>query len=416
MASSAPSDSATNGSDGPVLSLINKRLRALRKKFNRILQMEDSVAQGKVLIKEQEEVLRSKPAVSASIEELEKLRQPLAAAVSEEISLAMVSVDASRPDQESSHEPGQSVEDLLNLLYFGSLFDVKSQSEFTSTMFTRTHERGCCLTYDTVTDDATDLLGDRDLDMISMLSGLLISRPVDSSLSHKDALQRCVQHATLWLANADQPIGPDAEITYAGLRERLKKIMASDYYTTTPEMKAPVEVAAAAAGNYASFQVPVHPSMPVTLSVDAEGPSGEYQQKDERTGNHVEPETGDDQSAHSEELQKDEELEDHVEAGLVQQALDKQELDGDNNEKDQDVKERQNIPRRPYQNQRGRGGGRRAYSNGRGGRSAGRGGSYQNGRYDQSVNYYPRNYYSRGRGGRGGSHGGRASEDVSVAS
>lgn len=41
----------------------------------------------------------------------------------------------------------------------------------------------------------------------------------------------------------------------AGLRERLNKIMASDYFTTTPEMKAPVEVAAA--GNYASFQVPV---------------------------------------------------------------------------------------------------------------------------------------------------------------
>lgn len=34
--------------------------------------------------------------------------------------------------------------------------------------------------------------------------------------------------------------------------------MASDYFTTTPEMKAPVEVAAAAAaGNYASFQVPI---------------------------------------------------------------------------------------------------------------------------------------------------------------
>lgn len=32
--------------------------------------------------------------------------------------------------------------------------------------------------------------------------------------------------------------------------------MASDYITTTPEMKAPVDVAAAA-GNYAPFQVPV---------------------------------------------------------------------------------------------------------------------------------------------------------------
>lgn len=47
----------------------------------------------------------------------------------------------------------------------------------------------------------------------------------------------------------------------------MKKIMASDYFTTTPEMKAPVDVAAAA-GNYTSYQVPV----------DVEA-SGHYQQK-----------------------------------------------------------------------------------------------------------------------------------------
>lgn len=44
--------------------------------------------------------------------------------------------------------------------------------------------------------------------------------------------------------------------------------MSSEYFTTTPEMKAPVEVAAAAAGNYGSFQVPVHGS---EVSVEVEG-------------------------------------------------------------------------------------------------------------------------------------------------
>lgn len=53
----------------------------------------------------------------------------------------------------------------------------------------------------------------------------------------------------------------------SGLRERLNKIMASDYFTTTPEMKAPVEVAAAA-GNYVPFQVPIHSSV---SSVAVEG-------------------------------------------------------------------------------------------------------------------------------------------------
>lgn len=54
--------------------------------------------------------------------------------------------------------------------------------------------------------------------------------------------------------------------------------MASDYVTTTPEMKATVEMAAAAAGNYASFQVPVHESMgSVSVPVHVEGLDEQYQ-------------------------------------------------------------------------------------------------------------------------------------------
>ncbi|KAG6766439.1 hypothetical protein POTOM_030521 [Populus tomentosa] len=242
--------------EGPVLSLITKRLRGLKKKFNRIVQMEESIAQGKPINKEQEDFLRSKPSVSAAIDELEKLRQPLSVAVSEEIELAAHRLN---PKSDSTVVPEASngvVEDLLHLFYFGSLFDVRSQNDFTATMLTRTHERGCCLTYDYVTDDATDLLSERDLDMISILGGgLLISRPVNSILSHKNALQRCMEHAKLWLANSDQPIDSNVNVSYAELREKLNKIMASDYFTTTPEIKAPVEMAAAA-GNYVPFQVP----------------------------------------------------------------------------------------------------------------------------------------------------------------
>ncbi|XP_039008990.1 uncharacterized protein LOC120137256 [Hibiscus syriacus] len=231
--------------------------------------MEESVSQGKPLNKEQEEVFRSKPAVSSLIDELEKLRQPLSAAVYEEISLALQrqtispeeTTSESQPDktetqgQHSNNEPNYDIEDLLNLLYFGLLFDVKYQNEFTSTMLTRIHERGCCLTYDYVTDDATDLLSEKDLDLIATLSGRLTSRPTDACLSHKNALQSCVQHAKLWISNSDQPIDPNADISYAGLRQRLNKIMSLDYFTTTPEIKDPVEVAAAAAGTYTSFQV-----------------------------------------------------------------------------------------------------------------------------------------------------------------
>ena len=70
------------------------------------------------------------------------------------------------------------------------------------------------MTYDYVTDNtATDLFGERDLDLILTLGGLWISRLVDSSLSHKNALQSCIERAKLWLSNSDQLIDPDSNIT-----------------------------------------------------------------------------------------------------------------------------------------------------------------------------------------------------------
>ncbi|KAI3516721.1 hypothetical protein L1887_15707 [Cichorium endivia] len=60
--------------DGPVLTLLNKRIRNLTKKLKRIAQLEDSIAQGNSLIKnkEQEEFLKSKTTIIAAIDELEK--------------------------------------------------------------------------------------------------------------------------------------------------------------------------------------------------------------------------------------------------------------------------------------------------------------------------------------------------------
>ncbi|KAK3442416.1 hypothetical protein EUGRSUZ_B02587 [Eucalyptus grandis] len=442
MASPVPPSEAT---DGPVVSLINKRLRALRKKLNRIHQMEESMAQGKPINKEQEDVLRSKPSVLASIDELEKLRPQLSFAVQEELSLAArrlprdddaaAAADAAekQPQQQEEQEAGDGgdavVKDVLKLLYFGSMFAVSSQSDYTSTMLTRTHERGCCLTYDYVTDEATDLLKERDLDLIATLSSLLISRPADSSLSHKNALQKCLHHATQWIANSDEPIEPDSSVTYASLRERLNKIMASDYFTTTPEMKAPVDMAAAAAsGNYVPFQVPV------TVPVQVESEEPQYEQKEE-AGTDFQGHEVDNESNAVDDVHKDDVVADNPSefASAQQENVNSQveEL----NQREREQKDHQYIPRRNYQNQRGgRGGGnggRRGYPNGRGGRSGGRGGGpYQNGRghyYEQPGNYYPRNYYNnRGRGGRGGVHSynnhgpavhdGHAPADVGVAS
>ncbi|XP_026433922.1 uncharacterized protein LOC113331431 [Papaver somniferum] len=421
----------SNNTDGPVLNLMNKRLRALRKKHNRIVQMEEAVSQGKPLNKEQEEVLRSKTAVLALIDEYEKLRQPLHTAVQEEILLSQ-SQSSQQQQQEQEKQPPAAeeveeaqkpnpnneenvIEDLLNLIYFGNLFDAKPQSDFTSTMLTRTHERGCCLTYDYVTDDATDLLAESDLDLISDLGSLIISRPSHSGVSHKKALSNCLQHAKLWRMNSEEPIQPGSDVTYAALRERLNKIMASDYYTTTPEMKAPVEVAAAA-GKFVPCQIPVSESPEPN---ETENACQYYQQQDEETTNFQGQETGVDQSSPIEEGHHEEESEMSNPAGVVSvQQHDQTKLDAGaegqgQSQRDVESNEEHSNQRKSYPNHRGGGyGGRRGgYPNGRGGRNGrgGGGGGYQNGRsqyYEQPGNYYPRNYNTRGgRGSRGGNGG-----------
>jgi hypothetical protein len=201
---------AVEATDGPVLSVVSKRLRALRKKYNRITQMEESLAAGKTLNREQEEVLRSKPVVAALIDELERLRPPLASALAEELS----SRPAPAPSAASSSDSDSSVQDLLALVYFGSLFDVKQQSDFVSLVYTRELERSSCLTYDYVGDDPEDSLAETDLNAVSALASLAASRPpAAAGVSHRDALQACAHHARLWLRRADEPIHPDSTIT-----------------------------------------------------------------------------------------------------------------------------------------------------------------------------------------------------------
>lgn len=248
MAAMAASSSSEITNDGPVLGLINKRLRALRKKLNRISQMEECLSQGKSLNKEQEETLRSKSSVLAGIDELEKLRQPLSQAVDQEIQIALekhkhipgvCSEDGTdeegtvERDANGEIDGASALSDLLSLVYFGSIFDVKTLLMAHDNMLTRTHERNCCLTYDYVTDDdaAGDPLKEWDLDLIAMMGGLLISRPANSSLSHKNSLQECVEHAKLWLANSEQPIAPNSSVTCMKTLPLLSKLAISVIYT-----------------------------------------------------------------------------------------------------------------------------------------------------------------------------------------
>lgn len=413
---------ASETSDGPVLSVINKRLRALRKKYNRILQMEESLANGKTLNKEQEETFRSKPSVVAAIDELEKLRQPLAAAVTEEINLATqhhLASAADSPDEKFAGKDDNScVENLLNIIYFGNMFNHANwgKNDLVSTMWKRAmHERACCLNYDCMPEDEStdvmDLLSEKDLDLIAMLSELLICRPVNSTLSHKHALQTCIEHAKRWITKSDQHIVPESDATYAGLRSKLNKIMSSLYFTTEPVFR--VEQAVA---EYESYPVPVEETvLPVNSTMQAESPVARYQEKEEEHVNSQDDKSNEINDSSAKELHQE---------NMCEQRAEPEEVghEGESVEdpKDANVDNQQSVRRRFHQNFRGNrggggGGGRRGYSNGRGGR--GRGRSYHDDRnpyYDQPGNYYPRNYPNyRGRGGRGSRGGGSYSHYAS---
>ncbi|GKB98006.1 hypothetical protein Tco_0984143 [Tanacetum coccineum] len=242
--------STSESSDGPVLTVLSKRIRNLRKKLNRITQIEQS--QNPIKNKEQQDLLLSKPSLVAVIDELEKLRLPLTAAVDEELKNTVsekpkkgppwtdrgadfpdfIDSDSSKKsknglggddvskevggdgDDVISGKIGEVVEDLLKVIYFGSVFNVKMRSEFDNIMLTRTHERNCCLAYDTVTDDDVAVfLNEGDLDSLTEMSELLVSRPADSSFSHEDALRRCVGHARNWIAGSEERIDENSNVT-----------------------------------------------------------------------------------------------------------------------------------------------------------------------------------------------------------
>lgn len=290
--------------EGPVLTMMSKRLRALKKKANRILQIEEQKKAGKPVNKEQEDVLKTKIAIAALIDEYDKLRLPLQVAVKEEVEQRereLMTATLERREEEESvvdekeeasldgkkeevayngnsreaapeqadaiadgtageggdnlaapsprdevvvreYEKGvlaaeesglrdyQSQEhvkdgpfkdglsegelaDLLKLLYFAQLFDVRPQGEPHSMVWTKLHERSSCLSYDFVTDDATSPLIEKDLDALSLFGSMLVSRPPNVTLSHKDALQRCIQHARHWLDCSDDVIQNNLDIS-----------------------------------------------------------------------------------------------------------------------------------------------------------------------------------------------------------
>lgn len=525
--------STPSGKDGPVLIMMNKRLRALKKKYNRILQIEEGKSQGKSINKEQEEVLKTKIAVAALIDEYEKLRVPLAMAVKAELverEKELMAATLRREDEEESAAEEKEVEvhevsrkevrevspqevrkdlegeapaecngawsagegetagfepahakdddlteeeateafddsssempiaDLLKLLYFAQLFDVKSQREAPSLMWTKVHERSSCLSYDFVTEDSTSPLLERDLDALALFGSLVTSRPPNATISHRDALQQCIEHAFLWLQNSDRPISSDLGLNYSHLRERLNRILSSEYFTMTPELQMVSQQTAAAvataAGQYAS-QMLMHEASVGAGTLDSDSASMYFPHQDPATAQQMLFQTGE---HYTSSLTVDNSLEtsdghlsgnsavpypsdstvtdgipqfgsqvDAVEMVPVNSSSmpEKQQIDPldqpaqpeephqlqELQQEQQSIVSNVSVGPRGYQGPRGgrglgygTGGRGRGYVNGRGRGGRGVYTNGRNGQYYAQGGYYPRNYYGRGtgRGARGG--------------
>ncbi|CAK9199892.1 unnamed protein product [Sphagnum jensenii] len=417
--------------DGPVLTMMSKRLRGLRKKYNRILQIEESKAQGKAVNKEQEDVLKTKIAIAALIDEYEKLRQPLLLAVKEEVAERekelMAATLGRREEEDSKHErrfSEEDVADLLKLLYFAHLFDIRSQGDAPSLVWTKVHERSSCLSYDFVTDDATTPLIEGDLDALALFGSMLTSRPPNVTLSHRDALQRCIEHARDWLLNSDRAIHPDAQISYSRMRERLNRILSSEYFTMTPELQTVSQQTAAAAATAAGHheevdigsldevevkqQVVEQQPDAVAEAAPATGEEGDNQPQPPALPHHHQHYPHQHQHPHH----QPQHPQPQMVGGAPRNVGNYQQQQG-HNPVGAGAPPRGRGMTGGYQGTGGRAGGR-GYSNGRGSRggrgvgmytTGGRGGGAQF--YDQAGGFHPRtNHYGGGRGGRGGGGGG----------
>ncbi|XP_037419011.1 uncharacterized protein LOC119283661 [Triticum dicoccoides] len=381
--------------EGLALSVVSKRLRALRKKQDRIAQMEESVAAGKVLNQDQKEVMHSKPIITALIDELERLRVPLSTALTKELSTVPAPAAGS-----SSFGSDLSIQDLLALVYFGSLFYVKSPDEFITTMVARKHERSSCITYGYVWDDTVDLLTENDLDAVSAVAALATARPASAvGVSHHDALQACAHHARLWLTRADVPIHPGSSVTYAAVRSKLDRIMASNYYTAHHGSESV----------QALMSMTVSPEAPsLKENIAAEG----HKEEEEDSSHATEIYNGHQSNAADvQNMEGKSPVNPHEEYPLAEAEQEKFDVE----EQDQryaEPKERQfQRPRRSFQNQRGGDRGRRgAYPNGHGRHGGGRGmgSAYQNGRGGGGGGGYQGggDEYQNGWGGGGGYQGG----------
>mmetsp|Transcript_948 Transcript_948/g.3401 ORF Transcript_948/g.3401 Transcript_948/m.3401 type:complete len:510 (+) Transcript_948:202-1731(+) len=257
-----------------VEAVVGKRLRALKKRLEKGKKIREAKQEGREINEQQEEVLQTMPTLELLIEELEKLREPLAKAKNEEVAKAIKQdrqlqeqktarkqqqqapppapeskdqlslADARRREEDVVHAEReraaathkQQLKALLELLYFARLFDLAAPED---AILGKQMECQACLSYEYADPERVangDLLTIDDLGALATLGGLITTRPQDVALSHEMALVSCLEHATAWIeaSTGPEPARTSGSVDYNRLCERLRRILASDYFTTMP--------------------------------------------------------------------------------------------------------------------------------------------------------------------------------------
>eukprot|EP00240_Pyramimonas_obovata_P002254 CAMPEP_0118934212 /NCGR_PEP_ID=MMETSP1169-20130426/13698_1 /TAXON_ID=36882 /ORGANISM="Pyramimonas obovata, Strain CCMP722" /LENGTH=524 /DNA_ID=CAMNT_0006877089 /DNA_START=167 /DNA_END=1738 /DNA_ORIENTATION=+ len=262
----AVSEAAQASGEGPVLSLITKRVRAIKKKLEKVRQLEEFVIAGKSINPEQQAVLDSKVVLGIQMEELEKLRPLLGTALKEE---KAAWVPPPPPKAKKSEQPApppanaeadklvaekeaalsaaiqqhqeelaqlnaseaERVRSVIELMYFSQVFDIR-QPPFQTFNHLQQMERSSCLSYDYI-DARGASLTHADLDLIAAFGKLVASRPQGVAISHKDALDSCHNLALKWMSKSQEMI-PELNCSFSDLVARLDRILSSDYFTQKP--------------------------------------------------------------------------------------------------------------------------------------------------------------------------------------
>eukprot|EP00197_Chlamydomonas_leiostraca_P011291 CAMPEP_0202864522 /NCGR_PEP_ID=MMETSP1391-20130828/4729_1 /ASSEMBLY_ACC=CAM_ASM_000867 /TAXON_ID=1034604 /ORGANISM="Chlamydomonas leiostraca, Strain SAG 11-49" /LENGTH=284 /DNA_ID=CAMNT_0049544273 /DNA_START=117 /DNA_END=968 /DNA_ORIENTATION=+ len=282
----ADQEGAAGGS--PVLLVVHRRLRAAKKKLTKIQELEAQQSSGKQLNADQLATLTTKQFVLATVEELEKIQEPLHAAIAEEVQLArdkaatdalakaQAQVEAQLQEERAKadkewerklhamqkerddareakkaaekklekqrqetplkHQAKPLIEKLLELFYYSKVFDISNQmlSEY---------EKAACLAHDKRVGGggaAGAALEALDLGELSYFGRIMMDRNAAAAGSHKETLDKAVELALQWLyspkavAIPASAMGPPKDVTMEQLQRTLARIRKSDYHTVPP--------------------------------------------------------------------------------------------------------------------------------------------------------------------------------------